>query len=242
MEYIYFAVSDSHPGMVKIGRTDRPVDDRMSELSSDDYGLSGFDGDSSWEAVNVIMVEDNVKAEGMLHEYFDSARVEQGREIFYTDDVNKMAESGTELVDGTSIDFFAADAGNLEGIFADNEGLSEALTLEDFDISELLSEGGEVTDVLLELGVLGIGVAGAAIAYQKYKDKKAVKNAVNTVSQVISDGKKKWDDSADGRKRILDKSNQTATKIWQSSSEFRYQVKNASAGLSSRVKNKLKDS
>ena len=51
MEYIYFAVSDSHPGMVKIGRTDRPIGERMSELSEDDYGLSGFDGDSPWSTL-----------------------------------------------------------------------------------------------------------------------------------------------------------------------------------------------
>ena len=51
MESIYIAKSKSFPNLVKIGRTDRPVDVRMGELSKDDYGPTGFVGDSEWEAV-----------------------------------------------------------------------------------------------------------------------------------------------------------------------------------------------
>ncbi len=108
MKYIYFAVSDSHPGMVKIGRTGRPVAERMSELSGDDYGLSNFEGDSIWEAIEVIKVEDNVEAEHVLHDHFEGVRVEDGREIFYSEDVSEMASEGTELVEGINIDFLGA--------------------------------------------------------------------------------------------------------------------------------------
>ena len=251
MEYIYFAVSDSHPGMVKIGRTDRPVGERMSELSEDDYGLSGFDGDSTWEAVEVIKVEDNVKAESMLHDHFDSVRVEDGREIFYSNDIEGMASEGAQLVDGTSVDILSA---GVEG-FEDGEGIVE---------------------LILELGLLGIGLGGAALVYRRYKDEKVVKEAVNTAKKAVDEGKKKWDESAETRqeivdkstqtvnqarestsefidqaktkwdnsaetrKEIVDKSTQTINEAWESSSEFRNQVQTKGEGLFSKLRNKFR--
>ena len=207
MEYIYFAVSDSHPGMVKIGRTDRPVGERMSELSQDDYGLSDFEGDSVWQAVDVIKVEDNVQAESMLHDHFGSARVENGREIFYSDDVNAMASEGTEIVDGVSIDLFSAGADSSEDLFDGAEIVYEAAML------------------ILSLGGLGIGIAGAALAYDKYKDEKVVKETINTVKLTVDEGKKKWDSSSEARREILDKSAQTTSEILESASEFGDQAK-----------------
>jgi hypothetical protein len=203
MEHIYFAVSDSHPGMVKIGRTDRPVDERMSELSEDDYGLSGYEGDSTWEAVEVIKVEDNVEAESMLHDHFDSVRVEDGREIFYSNDIEGMASEGAQLVDGTSVDLL------LSGV----EG------------AEVLEEGEGIAELILELGLLGIGLGGAALVYRRYKDEKVVKEAVNTAKKTVDEGKKKWDGSAETRQEILDKSTQTVNEAWESTSEFRNQAK-----------------
>ena len=70
MESIYIAQSKSFPGLVKIGRTDRPVDVRMGELSEDNYGPTGFDGDSEWEALKIIKVDDNESAEALLHNHF----------------------------------------------------------------------------------------------------------------------------------------------------------------------------
>ena len=203
MEYVYFAVSDSHPGMVKIGRTDRPVGERMSGLSEDNYGLSGYEGDSTWEAVEVIKVEDNVEAEGMLHDHFDSVRVEDGREIFYSSDIQGMASEGAELVDGTSVDLL------LSGV----EG------------SEVFEEGAEIADLILSLGLLGIGLGGAAIVYKRYKDEKVVKEAVNTAKKALDEGKKKWDGSAETRQEIFDTSTQTLNEAWESTSEFRNQAK-----------------
>tara|TARA_R110002073_G_scaffold34692_1_gene102461 strand:- start:189 stop:953 length:765 start_codon:yes stop_codon:yes gene_type:complete len=203
MEHIYFAVSDSHPGMVKIGRTDRPVDERMSELSGDDYGVSGYEGDSTWEAVEVIKVEDNVEAESMLHDHFDSVRVEDGREIFYSNDIEGMASEGAQLVDGTSVDLLSA---GVEG-------------------SEVFEEGEGIAELILELGLLGIGLGGAALVYRRYKDEKVVKEAVNTAKKTVDEGKKKWDGSAGARQDILDKSTQAVNEAWESTSELRNQVK-----------------
>ena len=227
MEHIYFAVSDSHPGMVKIGRTDRPVGERMSELSEDDYGLSGFDGDSTWEAVEVIEVEDNVEAESVLHDHFDGARVEDGREIFYSDDVSGMAGEGAELVDGTSVDLLSAGVESSESIVDGADGIFEAGAgmLGAGDATEILGEGGDIIEGILELGTVGIGIAGAAIVYDKYKDEKVVKEAVNTAKKAVDEGKKKWDESAETRQEIVDKSTQTVNQARESTSEFIDQAK-----------------
>ena len=203
MDYIYFAVSESHPGMVKIGRTDRPVDERMTELSEDDYGLFGYEGDSTWEAAEVLQVVDNSQAENMLHDHFDGLRVEDGREIFYSNDVHGMASEGAEIVDGTSIDLLSAGANG----------------------SDIVGEGADIADLLLQLGLLGIGFAGAAIVYDKYKDEKVVKDTINSAKLAVDGGKKKWDGSAETRQEILDKSTQTVNDAWESTSEFRNHAK-----------------
>ena len=99
-ELIYFATSPQHPGVVKIGRTDRPVEERMAELSSSDYGPAGDATDSVWQASDVLIVEDNVEAEAILHEHFADSRVSHDRELFYSDDPSAMAEEALTKVDG----------------------------------------------------------------------------------------------------------------------------------------------
>ena len=103
MELIYIAQSKQFPGMVKIGRTDRSVQERMEELSEDDYGTSGFSGDSEWEAIRVIEVKDNESAEAILHNHFGDSRVESSRELFYTDNPDALADEAMQVVDG--VDF-----------------------------------------------------------------------------------------------------------------------------------------
>ena len=128
MEFVYIATSKSFPGMVKIGRTSRSVDQRMAELSEDDYGTSGFSGDSEWEAVQVIEVEDSVEAEAILHEHFNHLRVEDGRELFYVDDSQDIASISLDLVDGKdafdtfdTLDSLTAGLSVLAGITGINE-------------------------------------------------------------------------------------------------------------------------
>ena len=128
MEYVYIAKSKSFPGMVKIGRTSRSVDQRITELSEDDYGTSGFTGDSEWEAVQVIEVQNSVEAEAILHEHFDHLRVEDGRELFYVDDPSDISSISLDLVDGKdaldtfdTLDSLTAGLSILAGITGINE-------------------------------------------------------------------------------------------------------------------------
>jgi hypothetical protein len=100
MELIYIAKSKQFPGMVKIGRTDRSVETRMQELSEDNYGTSGFSGDSEWEAIRIIEVGNNESAEEILHNHFSDFRVEGGRELFYTDSPEALADEAMGVVDG----------------------------------------------------------------------------------------------------------------------------------------------
>jgi hypothetical protein len=112
-EYIYIAESPQYPGMVKIGRTDRTVEERMEELSADDYGIPGQSMDSEWEAVKIIEVIDNENAEAVLHEHFDHLRVTDSRELFYTDDPYGLAYEAADVVDGTIITADLVEIGNL---------------------------------------------------------------------------------------------------------------------------------
>ena len=128
MEYVYIATSKSFPGMVKIGRTSRSVDQRMTELSEDDYGTSGFMGDSEWEATQVIEVENSTEAEAILHEHFDHLRVEDSRELFYVDDPSDISSISLDLVDGKdaidtfdTLDSLTAGLSVLAGITGINE-------------------------------------------------------------------------------------------------------------------------
>ena len=124
MESIYIAQSESFPGLVKIGRTDRPVDVRMGELSEDNYGPTGFDGDSEWEALKIIKVDDNESAEALLHNHFSGIRHENRRELFKTDDIEALSNEAISVVDGTDIvqTFDTADS-----LFASSDALFDTL-------------------------------------------------------------------------------------------------------------------
>lgn len=103
MEIIYIAQSRSFPDMVKIGRTDVDVKTRMDQLSSIDYGPSGSEIDSDWEALSAFKVEDNEIAEKLLHEHFSQSRVEGRRELFYSDDPDKLCSEAKHLTNGEAI-------------------------------------------------------------------------------------------------------------------------------------------
>jgi len=124
MESIYIAKSKSFPNLVKIGRTDRPVGVRMGELSEDDYGPTGFVGDSEWEAVRIIKVDDNESAEALLHDHFSAIRYENTRELFETDDIEALSNEAIGVVSGTDIiqTFDTADS-----LFSSSDALFESL-------------------------------------------------------------------------------------------------------------------
>ena len=103
MEYLYIAESKSFPGVFKIGRTSRNVNHRMHELSEDDYGPTGFTGDSEWEAVRVIEVEDSIAAEALVHSHFAEYRIEGNRELFALDNPDQVASEISEITDGIII-------------------------------------------------------------------------------------------------------------------------------------------
>lgn len=124
MESIYIAKSESFPGLVKIGRTDRPVHERMGELSRDNYGPTYFEGDSEWEAVRIIKVDDNETAEALLHDHFSDIRHEFRRELFKTDDIEALSDEAIGVVNGTDIiqTFDTADS-----LFASSDALFDSL-------------------------------------------------------------------------------------------------------------------
>ncbi len=144
MEFIYIAKSDQHPGIVKIGRTDREVSQRMQELSRDDYGPSDWKGDSEWEAHKIFKVDNNEISEKILHDHFSHLRVDPRRELFATNDIDNLSVEAQEVVKGTDIldifDSFEALSSAL-GIVSIASGL--VITLGIFSKSNFVKQAEE---------------------------------------------------------------------------------------------------
>ena len=192
-ESIYIATSPQYEGIVKIGRTDRPVQERMDELSNRNYGLEGEAGDMEWEVANVIVVDDNVAAEAMLHKHFDSIRVSDSRELFYSNDPESLATEAASISDGK-------------------------LLLEEVDADIAI----EVLDTLVQLGlVVGVGaIAGRALhkrftghpRYEKFVSQASQRgrNAQHFASAVAKDAEERWTSTAPKRAEIYDAAVSTA--------------------------------
>jgi hypothetical protein len=77
---IYVLVNEAMPGMVKIGKTDGNVEDRMTQLYN---GVSGLP--LPFECHFAAKVEDADKTENTLHKLFSEQRINPKREFFRVD-------------------------------------------------------------------------------------------------------------------------------------------------------------
>ncbi|MEM7188455.1 MAG: GIY-YIG nuclease family protein [Pseudomonadota bacterium] len=75
-DIIYVLTNRAMPGMVKIGRTERPIEQRMRELDTTGVPIS-FECFAAWE------VADGPIAERALHTAFGDHRVRERREFFW---------------------------------------------------------------------------------------------------------------------------------------------------------------
>src|ERR1035437_945889 len=87
-EFIYVLENPSMPGLVKIGRTDRCVSERVSELSSHTGVPTGF------SVVKEYAVANSVEAERIIHERLSDYRVADNREFFKME-----AEDATDIIE-----------------------------------------------------------------------------------------------------------------------------------------------
>src|SRR5262252_884452 len=87
-EFIYILENLSMPGLVKIGRTERSVSERVNELSSHTGVPTGFDVFREYAVTN------SVQAERMIHDRLADYRVSDNREFFRMD-----PEDAADVVD-----------------------------------------------------------------------------------------------------------------------------------------------
>ena len=87
-EFIYVLENTLMPGLVKIGRTERPVSERAGELSSH-TGVP-----TSFVVVKEYAVENSVEAEKIIHERLSDFRVSDNREFFKME-----AEDAMEIIE-----------------------------------------------------------------------------------------------------------------------------------------------
>lgn len=93
-EFIYILENLSMPGLVKIGRTERSVSERVSELSSHTGVPTGF------TVVREYAVANSVEAERKIHERLSDYRIANNREFFKmeAEDAADIIESMLETV------------------------------------------------------------------------------------------------------------------------------------------------
>jgi DNA segregation ATPase FtsK/SpoIIIE, S-DNA-T family len=93
-EFIYVLENSSMPGLVKIGRTERSVSERVNELSSHTGVPTGF------TVVKEYAVANSVEAERIIHERLSDYRVADNREFFKmeAEDARDIIESMLETV------------------------------------------------------------------------------------------------------------------------------------------------
>lgn len=94
-EYVYVLVNRSMPGMVKIGRTIRTVEERALELSS----ATGVP--TPWIPTYSFKCFNSRELEAEIHAYLDSLRVSDNREMFHlhsTDAIKVLKELGEKYL------------------------------------------------------------------------------------------------------------------------------------------------
>lgn len=116
-EFIYVLENPSMPGIVKIGRTDRTVSERVSELSSHTGVPTQF------IVVKEYSVADSVVAENKIHERLSEYRVSENREFF-----KLPAEDAAMIIDSIL-------ENKIETNFSGNFERREALIAEAINIS-----------------------------------------------------------------------------------------------------------
>lgn len=78
MSYVYILTNEAMPGLVKIGMTTTPVENRMLSLDSTGVPLP-------FECYYAARVDDMARVERALHEAFGDHRVRKSREFFRLD-------------------------------------------------------------------------------------------------------------------------------------------------------------
>jgi hypothetical protein len=87
-EFIYVLENASMPGLVKIGRTERSVSERVNELCSSTGVPTGF------AVVKEYAVANSVEAERIIHERLSDYRLADNREFFKME-----AEDATDIIE-----------------------------------------------------------------------------------------------------------------------------------------------
>jgi hypothetical protein len=74
-EYVYILSNISMPGLIKIGRTNRSVDERLRELNNTSLP-------TQFIVEHTIETSDSKYLEKMVHKNFDKHRINENREFF----------------------------------------------------------------------------------------------------------------------------------------------------------------
>ena len=91
---VYILTNQAMPGIIKIGITDNPIEQRMKELDKTSTPLP-------FECYFAKKVSDNKFIESKMHEVFDSFRIRQNREFFRMDP--NAAKAALDMTEGEDV-------------------------------------------------------------------------------------------------------------------------------------------
>ena len=91
---VYILTNQAMPGIIKIGITDNPIEQRMKELDKTSTPLP-------FECYFAKKVSDNKFIESKMHEAFDSFRIRQNREFFRMDP--NAAKAALDMTEGEDV-------------------------------------------------------------------------------------------------------------------------------------------
>ena len=135
-EIVYILQNPFMPDIVKIGRTDRALEDRMRELYNTSVPVP-------FECYFAVELDDSRDIENLLHQAFDDLRVNNSREFFKLSPENArvlLERFGTEVQIG-EVDIPNEDKKALDRAVSDARAIREAFNFHMVDIKP----GSELT-------------------------------------------------------------------------------------------------
>mgnify|MGYP001166814577 FL=1 len=135
-EIVYILQNPFMPDIVKIGRTDRALEDRMRELYNTSVPVP-------FECYFAVELDDSKDIENLLHQAFDDLRVNNSREFFKLSPENArvlLERFGTEVQIG-EVDIPNEDKKALDRAVSDARAIREAFNFHMVDIKP----GSELT-------------------------------------------------------------------------------------------------
>ena len=133
MKTVYILINEAMPGIIKIGWTDKNVEERMKELDKTSTPVP-------FTCYFAKRVEDPTFVESKLHEAFDEFRIRDNREFFRMSP--DQAKAALEIANGTDV----TPKGDVVESESDRVALNKERNRNRFNFDEAGIDAGEILE------------------------------------------------------------------------------------------------